>query len=196
MTAGPPTAAPGGGRVLGVAPARRRRINGLSDLRSVLGMFPSGITVLTTGPPEPHGMTATSFSSASTDPPQVLCCVNRGSRMHASITAAGTFAVSVLAAEQAAVARYFADWRRPAGPAQFADIAVTTGAHTGAPLVDGAIAWIECALADAHATGDHSIFVGQVLAAATGAATGALSYFAGDFVPIHRPRGIARKEAS
>src|SRR5215469_8195850 len=82
-------------------------------LRRVLGRFATGVTVLTVGGPEPHGMTANAFTSVSLDPPLVLVCVQRTANMHKAIHESSSFAVSVLAAHQEREARIFANHHRP-----------------------------------------------------------------------------------
>nr|WP_246019388.1 flavin reductase family protein [Saccharothrix australiensis] len=143
--------------------------------------FATGITVLTTGGDHTHGMTANAFGSVSLDPPLVMCCVAHSAAMHAAIGGAGHFGVSILGADQEHLARYFADRRRPRGRAQFDAVRWRRGAHTGAPLLVGSPAWLECRLAHAHEGGDHTIFVGEVLA--TGAEPGRdpLLFFGGDY---------------
>ncbi|MGM1064309.1 flavin reductase family protein [Saccharothrix sp. Mg75] len=143
--------------------------------------FATGITVLTTGGEHAHGMTANAFGSVSLDPPLVMCCVARTAAMHAAITGARHFAVSILAADQEPVARYFADRRRPRGPAQFDGVDWRPGPRTGAPLLGGSTAWLECRLAHAHEGGDHTIFVGEVLAASAVPGGGPLLFFGGGY---------------
>lgn len=173
----------------------RRVANEQADLRGVMGQFATGVTVLTAGGENGHGMTANAFTSLSLDPPLVLCCVARAARMHAAVLATGSFGVSILAADQTDVARHFADWRRPAGAAQFEPVDVREGRRTGAPLLNGALAWIECELATVHDGGDHSIFVGRVLACGRGPAGAALSFFGGGYHHIDQPgRAAARTE--
>lgn len=74
-------------------------------------------------------MTANAFSSVSLDPPLVLCCVNRKARMHSAIVSAGSFAVSVLRADQEHLAMYFADRSRPNGQAQFDGVSWAPSVH-------------------------------------------------------------------
>jgi flavin reductase len=152
---------------------------GPDTLRAAMSRFATGVVVLTVGGDSVHGMTANAFSSVSLTPPMVLCCVARTAVMHEALSAAGTFAVSIVRAEQAGLARYFADKRRPLGPEQFAGIDWRPGPCTGAPLLAGALAWLECELTDAHAAGDHSVFVGAVLAAEQGPGGDALLVFDG-----------------
>jgi len=185
-------------RTLTAVPSRRRVIGAAPEMRAVLGRFATGVTVLTAGAPAAHGMTANAFSSLSLDPPLVLCCVARAARLHAAVLSARAFGVSILGAEQTDVARHFADWRRPAGMAQFEPVPHRLGAHTGSPLLTGALAWLECSLTDVHPGGDHSIFVGRVLSCGPGDGTAALTFFGGDYSSIE-PAGAApapRKDAS
>ncbi|AGL16722.1 flavin reductase family protein [Actinoplanes sp. N902-109] len=135
----------------------------LRSLRHTFAAFATGVTVLTVGGPRPHGMTANSFTSVSLEPPLVLVCVDRRAVMHQRVLDAGAFAVSVLAAGQHAVARHFADSRRPLGLAEFDGVAWEPGPATGAPLIGGAPAVFECALRDTYDGGDHSIVLGELL---------------------------------
>jgi flavin reductase (DIM6/NTAB) family NADH-FMN oxidoreductase RutF len=147
-----------------VQPAQRReRISEQATLREVMAKFATGVTVLTAGGEGAHGMTANAFSSVSLDPPLVLCCVSRAARMHEAILSAGTFAVSILADGQRDLAKYFADWRRPRGMAQFDAVDWFEGPSTGTPLLSDCLAWLECELTQAYDGGDHTIFLGSVL---------------------------------
>jgi flavin reductase (DIM6/NTAB) family NADH-FMN oxidoreductase RutF len=154
---------------------------GHRELRGVLGMFATGITVVTAGDDLPRGMTANSFTSVSLQPPLILVCVQRDAAMHQAIQECGAFAVSVLSAHQEPVARHFADRARPRGEEEFALVDWSPGERTGAPIVADAVAWLECRLAAVHRGGDHSIFLGQVLSAGRGDGGDALLYFAGGF---------------
>lgn len=138
------------------------------SLRTTLGRFASGVVLLTAGREEPSAMTASSFTSVSLEPPLVLVCVTRTAAAHAVILAEGAFAVSILAADQAGLARHFADHTRPRGRHEFDAVEVFPGRHTGAPLLGGALAWLECSLAAAYDGGDHSILLGSVLDLAVG----------------------------
>ena len=131
-------------------------------LRRIFGAFATGVTVVTTGGQSPHGMTANAFSSVSLDPPLVLVCVDRGAIMHSRL-GIGFFGVSVLASDQEAVARHFADLSRPMGAVQFDGIDCTTGRLTGVPLINNAMARFECELWNSYEGGDHTIFIGRLL---------------------------------
>jgi flavin reductase len=151
------------------------------SLRDVMRQFATGITVLTTAGDHCHGMTANAFSSVSLDPPLVLCCVAGTATMHGAISRSGGFAVSILDASQEHLARYFTDKRRPRGAAQFDTVDCRPGPHTGAPLMSGALAWLECTLTASYEGGDHSIFVGRVLGSSRGTGSEALLHFGGAF---------------
>ncbi|WP_431867652.1 flavin reductase family protein [Nocardiopsis eucommiae] len=144
-----------------------------------MSTFATGVTVLTVGGENPNGMTANAFCSVSLDPPLVLCCVARTARLHKAVAVEGRFAVSVLSAEQKATARHFADRSRPHGWAQFATVSWVPGLHTGAPLITGALAWLECEVTEEVVAGDHSVFVGRVLEAASGSGDAALLFHRG-----------------
>jgi len=132
-----------------------------ADFRLALGQFASGVTAVTTrdGRGQPLGLTVTAFSSVSLDPPLVLVCVDDGSEAHAGFRELGTFGVSVLAEGQEEVARRFA-W---SGAAKFDEVELVSGA-TGVPLVPGALAHLECRVVAAHPAGDHTVYVGEIVA--------------------------------
>lgn len=137
-------------------------------MREVLSRFATGVMVLTVGGQRLHGMTANAFSSVSLDPPLVLCCIARTAVMHDAIKDSGHFACSVLGSRQEAVARHFANKHRKLGSAQFEAVDWTPGPHTGAPVLDGALSWLECELTDTYDAGDHSVFIGRVVALGRG----------------------------
>ncbi|GAB2691486.1 flavin reductase family protein [Kitasatospora kifunensis] len=152
-----------------------------TELRGVLGRFATGVTVLTAGRDTPRGMTANSFTSVSLDPALVLVCVVRTAAVHETILTEQAFAVSVLSGGQEKAARHFANRQRPRGAAEFEAVETVPGRHTGAPVLVGAQAWLECSLAARYDGGDHSIFLGSVLDIGRAAADDPLLYFAGGF---------------
>ncbi|GHJ40941.1 flavin reductase family protein [Streptomyces sp. TS71-3] len=139
-----------------------------SSLREVMSRFATGVVVVTVGGEHVHGMTANAFTSVSLDPPLVLCCVAHSAVMHGALSASARFAVSVMAADQERVARHFADKKRPLGAAQFTSVDWRPGPLSGAPLISGALGWLECELTQSHDSGDHTIFIGSVLEAGRG----------------------------
>jgi flavin reductase (DIM6/NTAB) family NADH-FMN oxidoreductase RutF len=149
-------------------------------LRSTFGSFATGVTVVTTGGDQPHGMTANSFTAVSLEPPLVLVCVDRNANMHTAMVRAGSFGVSVLSAGQEQVARHFAG-RRPIGDAEFVGTDCLRGAWCGAPLIAGAAAHFECELWRTYDGGDHTIFVGRLLSMAGSADEDVLVFLRGKF---------------
>jgi flavin reductase (DIM6/NTAB) family NADH-FMN oxidoreductase RutF len=153
-------------------------------LRSVFGKFATGVTIVTAGQDRPCGMTANSFTSVSILPPLILVCVNRKAAFHQAVLESESFAVSVLSSRQEPVARYFADHSRPRGTIEFDSVDWSPGPSTGSPVIEGALAWLDCDLAACYEGGDHVIFLGSVRASGCGPAHDALLFFSGRF---HRP---------
>jgi flavin reductase len=153
-------------------------------LRSVLGRFATGVTVLAAGGETPCGMTANAFTSVSLDPPLILVCVNRSAAIYKAVLDTGYFAVSMLSARQEHVARYFADHSRPRGTDEFSVVEWSPGPRTGAPILHGSVGWLECALTNSYDGGDHEIFLGSVLASGFAQDRGALVFYCGGF---HQP---------
>lgn len=134
--------------------------------RATMGCFLTGVAIITSaGEAGPTGLTANSFTSVSLDPCQVLVCIKARSVTGAAIRWSGRFAVNLLAAGQADLAWRFA---RPAED-RFAGVDHRLDAH-GSPLLTGAIATLGCALDHIHASGDHDIFIGNVLSCENGQA--------------------------
>jgi 4-hydroxyphenylacetate 3-hydroxylase, reductase component len=129
--------------------------------RDALRKFASGTTLVTVvHDGKPHGMTASSFASASLDPPLVVVCLDVASRTREIVEATGRFAVNILGEDQEWMARAFA---KP-GDKPFDKLSHRPGLG-GIPLIDGAIAWLECTVKELTNAGDHDIFVGEVLTA-------------------------------
>ena len=147
-----------------------------AGFREVLSHFPSGVTVVTTALGEElWGMTVASFASLSLQPPLVLICIEKSVKTHDAIARAGRFGVSVLAAHQADVSNRFAS----KGDDKFDGIPFRR-AQQGSPLIEGAIATMECTVTAQLPGGDHSIFVGEI-ADATTAPGDPLLYFRGGY---------------
>ena len=127
--------------------------------RDVLGNVPTGVVLVTSVDPdgEPVGMVVGSFGSVSLDPPMVLFMADRGSSTFPKIQAAGHFAVNVLASDQAGLCHAMAT----KVPDRF-ETAGWTPAGSGAPLMDGVVAWIDCEVADVVDAGDHLLVLGAV----------------------------------
>src|SRR6478752_10264312 len=133
--------------------------------RDVMAQWPSGVTVVTRlADGAWHGMTASSFSSVSLDPPLVSVCLDRRLYSHGLISAGGVFGVNVLAKDQAEVARRFAGMVPGLAVADRFDGENWTTADTGVPLLDSALGWLDCKVVHEYPGGDHTIFVGEVVA--------------------------------
>ena len=134
------------------------------EFRQTLGAFATGVTVITTrGEAHDYGMTATAFSSVSLDPPLVLVCVKAGAEGAELIPRNGVFAVNILGAQQEPISNYFASRDRPRGRDAFAEIPHRE-VGTGAPVIEGVAAFVDCMLVASHEEGDHLIFIGEVAA--------------------------------
>ena len=129
------------------------------EFRQALGRFASGVTVVTCKSElgNPCGLTVSAFSSLSLDPPLVLICIDQRASVYADLREGSSFAVNVLSQDQESVSRRFAS--RDAD--RFKGIGYREG-KTGAPLIEGALAFIECRVVHSYAGGDHTIFVGEV----------------------------------
>jgi flavin reductase (DIM6/NTAB) family NADH-FMN oxidoreductase RutF len=148
--------------------------------RQVMGRFATGVTVLTTGRDGAYrGMTVNAFSSVSLRPPLVLVCVARDARSHDVIGEAGAFAVNVLAEDQEALSRAFADPTSPANQS-LAGVDYDVG-ESGLPLLRGCLAYAECRVVTSHLAGDHTIFLGAVEAARTARDAMPLIFYGGAY---------------
>ncbi len=138
---------------------------GADQYRAALRRFPTGVTVVTcrVGGVD-HAMTASAFAAVSLDPPLVLVCVSRRARFAEALAGTRWWAVSILAEESEAAARWFAtSGRQLIG--QLDRVAHTRGVG-GAALLQASLATLECETADVIRAGDHDIVVGRVAEAA------------------------------
>jgi flavin reductase (DIM6/NTAB) family NADH-FMN oxidoreductase RutF len=135
-------------------------------LLAVLRRHPSGVVVVTVNAAGQRvGLTVATLVSLSLSPPLVGVAIARQAALHELVREAGAFAVSLLGADQGHVAEHFARGVPPI--AMWKGVAAVAG-ELGAPLLDGALGWVECRLADEVATGTHTFFVGEVVRAETG----------------------------
>jgi flavin reductase (DIM6/NTAB) family NADH-FMN oxidoreductase RutF len=130
------------------------------DLRTALGAFPTGVTVVTIAGPDgsPIGLTCNSFSSVSLSPPLVLWSLSLRSPNLSNFLQAPHFAINILAADQIALARRFAQ----SIANKFEGVPYRAGL-SGAPLLEGTAAQLECRNETRYYSGDHVIFIGHVL---------------------------------
>jgi flavin reductase (DIM6/NTAB) family NADH-FMN oxidoreductase RutF len=130
--------------------------------RRVMGSFASGVTVVTVkvNDAEPTGFTANAVTSLSIEPRMLLVCVNEQSSTLALIEEAGSFVVNILSARQQETAQQFATRRDN----RFEGVRWRPGQETGAPVLDGSLAYAECRLHGTAKGGDHVILMGEILA--------------------------------
>jgi len=142
---------------------------GESDtFRRVMGHFVTGVTVVTAlDDGRPFGITVNALSSVSLDPPLVMVALDRRRFLTPIVRAAGRYAVNILSEDQQALSDCFAGAPVEPGREAFCGAAWHSG-ETGLPLVDGAIATLECTVAQTFSAGDHDLFIGRVDALGNG----------------------------
>ena len=134
------------------------------EFRRAMGRFATGVTVITTRLGDDlHGMTANAVTSLSLEPMMVLVCVDKAADTHDILSKAGVFAVNILNREQAELSDRFA--RKEFDGAHGLEKVPHTFAVTGSPIIDGALAYLDCRTAMEHHGGDHTIFIGEVVEA-------------------------------
>lgn len=144
---------------LPVAAKARKPSFGAGEFRAALGMFATGVTIVTARDAQGRrvGLTANSFNSVSLAPPLVLWSLSRRAGVLAAFSAGSHYAINILAADQHALAERFA--ARSAD--RFEGVALREG-YCGAPVIEGAVAVFECFNRSRYDEGDHVIFVGEV----------------------------------
>ncbi len=150
--------------------------------RDAMSAFATGVTVVTALGEEgvPFGITANAVTSVSLHPPLVLVCIDRASSSHDPIVDAGAFALNVLGAGQEGLARRFSGDRHDR---RFRDVEFSSR-ETGSPVLETALAWLDCRMWNTLGAGDHTVLFGEV--ADCGAEEGEpLLFFRGAF---RRPR--------
>ncbi len=143
-----------------------------------MGHFTTGVAVVTASRPGggPCGLTANSVASVSLRPLLVLVCVDRRAHSHDAVVESGAFGISILAAGDEWLARRFSVGRREE---RFEGVSHRSEV-TGSPILDDALAWLDCRVHEVHDGGDHPIVVGEVVAC--GAREGPpLAFFRGEY---------------
>jgi flavin reductase (DIM6/NTAB) family NADH-FMN oxidoreductase RutF len=152
------------------------------ELREAMRRFANGIVVVTVNADGQRlGLTVGSLVSLSLGPPLVGISVGHQTALHAPLREAGRFVVNVLGADQAELAQHFA--RNVPPIALWTGIAVRDGGLPE-PQLDGALAWLECAVQGTHEVGDHTFFVGTVLSTEMGRRGPGLAYRDGRYVGV------------
>jgi len=148
------------------------------DFRKAMGQFATGICVMGAKRADGAliGMTVNSFSSVSLNPPLILVCLGTYAPRTNAIIEAKTFSISVLSAQQEHVSQHFAKPGEGLIPQKGCRVATN-----GAPVVEDALATLECELEVTHLAGDHQIVIGRVMKLKTNPDPQPLLYFQGHY---------------
>jgi flavin reductase (DIM6/NTAB) family NADH-FMN oxidoreductase RutF len=137
-------------------PDDQRRI-----FRDAMGHFATGVTVITTARDDRvHGMTANGFMSVSLEPQLIVVSIGEHATMRDLLRRSGIYGVSVLSSRQRQLSAHFAGRPRSEEPIPFVDM-------SGVPLIAGALTRVAARVVAAHSAGDHTLFVGEVVALET-----------------------------
>ncbi len=129
-------------------------------LKAIMRNYPTGITIVTTVyNNEYYGLTVNSFTSLSLDPPLVLIAIDKRLASHEAIDKSNVYAVNILPDDMKDLAIKFATAPREE---RFKGLKIKT-AKTGSPIIEGAIAYLDCRVTAKYPGGDHTIFVGEVV---------------------------------
>jgi flavin reductase (DIM6/NTAB) family NADH-FMN oxidoreductase RutF len=162
------------------------------DFRSAMRHLAGGVSVITVGRGKDiAGMTVTSVSSLSVDPPSLIVGINRGSSSWPLLKRHGFFGVNILNADQLDVAERFTGKDGLKGGERFAGATWTTAA-SGVPLLVGALAAIDCEAEDIIERHSHAIVIGRVLDLRLSSRTAALAYWQGQYVAIDQNEDAVR----
>jgi flavin reductase (DIM6/NTAB) family NADH-FMN oxidoreductase RutF len=129
------------------------------ELRRVMGVFATGVTVLTTRDAHgrPYGLTANAVTSLSLDPPLLIICIDKKAETHPHFFDSRCFVVNILAEDQADLSTRFAK----SGGDKFGGVPFSTN-QDGVPVLEGTLAHVECRILETHEGGDHVIHIGEV----------------------------------
>src|SRR4029453_10110561 len=129
------------------------------ELRRVMGMFATGVTVLTTrdASGRPYGLTANAVTSLSLDPPLLIICIDKRAETHPHFFDSRCFVVNILSEDQEALSTHFAK----SGGEKSARLPYSIN-QDGVPVLEGTLAQVECRIVETHEGGDHVIHIGEV----------------------------------
>ena len=134
-------------------------------LRDLMARFATGVSVVSARHgPLLAGMTANAIASISIDPPLMMASIARKAETHGAIIGSHAFSISILAADQQALAECFARPTTASKLTGFCGAAWHEG-ETGSPILEGSLAYFDCRLLERHDGGDHTIFIGEIVAA-------------------------------
>jgi len=148
-----------------------------NEFRRALGRFASGVTVVTAKDADGklHGITVSAFCSVSLEPPLILVCIDKNTGSHHALLQTDSFVVNILRDDQQNISDQFAAYL----PDKFAGVKYRLGIDD-LPVLEDALANLECRLVNSHPNGDHTIFVGQIERATINDGE-PLVYFHGDY---------------
>jgi flavin reductase (DIM6/NTAB) family NADH-FMN oxidoreductase RutF len=133
------------------------------EFRRAMGRFATGVTVITVDDAGVvEGMTANAFASVSLEPLLVLVCVDQKARTHAHLHARKRFGVNVLSEQQRRISEHYALAERDPAQAEAEAGARFDRTRHGTPVLQGALAYLECRLQSSQDAGDHTIFIAEV----------------------------------
>lgn len=136
-----------------------RKVNS-QQFKEALGHLPTGVTVVTTGYNDKlYGLTVSSFTSVSLEPPLVLFCIDKDSSSIAAFYNSEFFAVSILADNQIDISRHFSKSQFD----KFINIEYHIGSNSNCPLINRAVCHIECKKFNQYKVGDHLVIIGEVI---------------------------------
>jgi len=129
------------------------------ELRRVMGMFATGVTVLTTrdASGRPYGLTANAVTSLSLDPPLLIICIDKRAETHPHFFDSRCFVVNILSEDQEELSTHFAK----SGGEKFGSLPYSIN-QDGVPVLEGTLAQVECRIIETHEGGDHVIHIGEV----------------------------------
>lgn len=160
--------------------------------RLVMGHFATGVSIVTVFDGDrPDGITVNALSSVSLEPPLVMVALDRRRHIVPAVRASGRYAVNILGEDQQHVSDCFAGAAVTPGRDTFCGATWRPG-ETGLPLIDGAIATLECTIVQTVSVGDHDLFIGRVDALATPEDRPVpLLYFRRRYLRVEKARAVA-----
>lgn len=163
-----------------------------ADFRGAMRHLTGGVSIITAGKGKDiSGMTVTSVSSLSVEPPSLIVSINRAASSWPLIARHGAFGVNILTADQLDIAERFTGKGGLKGADRFTGAEWTTRA-SGAPLLVGALAAVDCEVEEVIERHSHAIVIGRVLDVIASERTAALAYWHGEYVAIDREEDAAR----
>lgn len=166
----------------------RMRPVDVTDFRRLMGHWATGVSVITAeGENGPAGATANALTSLSLEPPLVLVCFDLSSRTLSAVRDSERFCINMLAAEQESVSRLFAT--KKSQEEKFGEIDFRL--EHGAPVIEGALAWIVCTLDSELRRGDHVVAIGQVVDGAFDREAHPLLFYRASYLSMPDPQVVA-----